>query len=62
MPWLFLRQAEVSYLQMAIVVDYDVLRFDISVYNLLVVQVSETDENLDKAVACFILSHTFNLA
>jgi hypothetical protein len=40
-------------------VDNDVFRFYVSVYDLLVMQISETDEDLNKTVASLLLTHPF---
>lgn len=47
---------------MSIVINDDVLGLDVSIDDLFVVEIPETDQDLYKAVSCFFLSHPLDLA
>jgi hypothetical protein len=44
------------------VINDDVLGLDVSIDDLFVVEIPETDQDLYKAVSCFFLSHPLDLA
>lgn len=47
---------------MSIVINDDVLGLDVSIDDLFVVEIPETDQDLYEAVSCFFLSHPLDLA
>lgn len=56
-----LAESEVSYLEVSVQVDHDVFGFDISVYDVLAVQVLNAQQDLDEAVASLVLTHLAHL-
>lgn len=61
-PRLLLRQAEISNLEVAVVVDYDVFWLDIAVDDLLVVKIPEPDEDLNETITRIVFGHPLDLA